>query len=136
MRIDEEAHGLLRDGGNCGLELVVHLRELTVYHDDAVVAGRNGRVAAKALEHVGPIAEIEGLHLDLRPVRSDRRRLLCESRRSKASYGGECNERDFFHDVSPWRQLATTMSFISTRQTAGNNGYSAAPCKYWGIRPA
>jgi hypothetical protein len=28
------------------------------------------------------------------------------------------------------------MSFISTRQTAGNNGYSAAPCKYLGIRPA
>jgi quercetin dioxygenase-like cupin family protein len=58
MRIDEEAHRLRRDGGDCGLELVVQLRVLAVHDDDAVVADGNRHVAAEAFEHVGAVAEI------------------------------------------------------------------------------
>ena len=96
MRIDEEAHGLLRDGGDRGLELVVHLRELAVHHDDAVVAGGNRRVTAEAFKHIGAVAEIESLHLDLRPVGSDGRagRLLAERGRGKTGRGNNGDERD------------------------------------------
>jgi len=104
--VDEEAHGLLRDGGDRGLELVVHLGELAVDHDDAVVAGGNRRVAPEALEHVRAVAEIEGLDFDLRPVGSDgragRRWLLCKSGPGKTGHSGKHNECDFFHDFPPY----------------------------------
>src|SRR6185503_19915289 len=97
--------GLLRDGGDRGLELVMHLRVLAVHHDDTVVAGGDRRVTAKTFEHVSAVAEIDGLHLDLRPVGSDgragRRWLLCKSGRGKTGRGRECNEYEILHGISP-----------------------------------
>ena len=130
VRIDEEAHGLLRDGGDRGLELVMHLRELAVHHDDAVVAGCNRRVAPEALEHVGAVAEIEGLHLDLRPVGSDRRAgrrwLLCKSGAGEPGRSGKCDERDLLHDVSPRMPASMVPNFILNGQTVPEHGYSVA----------
>ena len=48
-----------------GLDLVVERRELAVHHDDAVGADRDRDVAALALEHIGLVAEVGGLDLDL-----------------------------------------------------------------------
>ena len=40
-------------------------RELAVHHDDAVSAHRDRDVAALAFEHIGLVAEVSGLDLDL-----------------------------------------------------------------------
>jgi hypothetical protein len=65
VRVDEETYGLRRDHRDRDLELVVHRRELTIHHDDAIVADDDGGVAAKAFKHEGAIAQIRGLDLDL-----------------------------------------------------------------------
>jgi hypothetical protein len=103
VRIDEEANRLLGDGGNRGLELVVHLRELAVHHDDAVVACGNRRVAAEALEHIGAAAKVEALHLDFRPVGSHRRarRLLPERGHDQTGRSNNGDERDPTHASLP-----------------------------------
>jgi hypothetical protein len=50
--------------------------ELTVDHDYAVIGKRNRDVASLAFQHIGLVAKIRGLDLDLRPIRPDWRRGL------------------------------------------------------------
>ena len=68
MGVDEIFDGQRRDLLDGGLDLVVERRELAVHHDDAVGADRDGDVAALALEHVGLVAQVGGLDLDLGEV--------------------------------------------------------------------
>jgi hypothetical protein len=69
MRVDEVPDGLLRHRRDGGLDLVVERRELAVHHDDAVTAHRDRDVAALAFQHIGHVAEVGGLDLDLREIR-------------------------------------------------------------------
>ena len=55
-------------------DLVGQRRELPIHLDDAVGADRNGDVAALAFQHVGLVAEVSRLDLDLVPVDQRRRR--------------------------------------------------------------
>ena len=65
VRVDQILDRQRRDRFDGGLDLVVQRRELAVHHDDAVGADRDRDVAALAFEHIGVVAEIGGLDLDL-----------------------------------------------------------------------
>src|SRR5262249_17124980 len=66
----------------------VQRRELAVHHDDAVAANGDRDVAALAFEHVGLVAKVGGLDLDLGEI--GRLRL----RRARDQHGGACDEGD------------------------------------------
>src|SRR6185437_13341129 len=106
MRVDQEFERLRRHRGDGRLELVVHRRELAVHHDDAVVAGGDGDVAARAFEHPGAVAEIEGLYLDFREIRPDRwsglsLRVSCAGQRDERGAEGKAGKADH-GDVLRW----------------------------------
>jgi hypothetical protein len=65
VSIHQKAHRLWRDRGDRCLQLVVQRRELAVDHDHAIIANRDGAVAAKSFQHVGAVAQIGGFHLNL-----------------------------------------------------------------------
>ena len=84
MRVDEIADRLLRNGCDRRLDLVMQRRELAVDHDDAVVAHRGGDVAAHSFDHVGPVPEVGGLHLDLGIVGLGIRLPCCEQKQTES----------------------------------------------------
>jgi hypothetical protein len=85
--VDEILDGERRDRRDRGLDLGGERRELAIHHDDAVGADGDGDVAALAFEHIGVVAEIRGLDLDLLPVDQRRRRRLLRMRGVREQHG-------------------------------------------------
>ena len=61
MGVDEILYGKARILGDRSLDLVVEWRELSVHHDDAVVADHDEDVAALTFKHIGLAAEVGGI---------------------------------------------------------------------------
>jgi hypothetical protein len=86
-----------------GLDLVGERRELAVDHDDGVGADRDRDVAALPHQHVGLVAKVDGLDLDLVPVDQRRRRwrgrrlLGLRGFREHHRCGRQCGQRDLVH---------------------------------------
>jgi hypothetical protein len=95
--IDHVFDGQRRDFRDRRLDLVVERRELRVHHDDAVRADGDGDVPAEAFQHVGVVAEVGGLNLDLGEIR------LLRLDRAGAEHCGarQCGDADPFHRCPP-----------------------------------
>jgi hypothetical protein len=103
MRVDEITDWQRSERRDGRLKLVVHRRELAIHHNQAVLANRDGDIAAETLQHVGVMAEIECLHDDLGKIRSDRRCGLllgdCWSRKADDGSGQQAGA-EFCHCIS------------------------------------
>jgi len=63
MRIDDEAHRLVGYSFERGLDLVGERGELVIDQDDAVVACREGDIAARTLQQINIAADLADLDL-------------------------------------------------------------------------
>jgi hypothetical protein len=84
---DRLAAACLIDG--C-LDLIVEWREFGIHLDYRILAARNDDISALALQHVGAIAKVGGLHFDLGKIR------LLGTGRPGEKHGAACQGRD--HD--------------------------------------
>src|SRR5215470_11001561 len=123
MGVDDVFDRQRRDRLDGGFDLVGQRRKLRIHHDDAVCADRNRDIAALALEHIGVVAKVGGLDLDLVPI--DRLLSHC-SAGAQHSSGRKCGECGLVHvpscglsDLFPmkWSDLVTQISCY-TRLTA------------------
>jgi hypothetical protein len=81
----------------------VQRRELAVDHDNAVLAHRDGDVAANSLKHLGAVAEFSGLDLDLGMVSLG----ASLSRRQQKQFKKRDKRCEFAHNTSPCPTIRT-----------------------------